>query len=211
MDDPTLALRAPTVPAEATAPDPTPISDLDALRAAEGETFAVLFDRYWLDVVGFVSRRTAHDEAVDLAAEVFRIAFERRRDFVPQHDTARPWLYGIASNLLRSQRRRQDRGRRAVLRLAGRATIDDLDFTADIDGTLDAASVSPRLRAALLALAADDRAVLLLAEWDGLAYAEIAELQQIPVGTARSRAHRARRQLRAALTGEEPTDDEARR
>lgn len=193
------------------ATDHAPISDLEALRAPDGETFAVLFDRYWTDVVGFVSRRTAHDEAVDLAAEVFRIAFERRHDFVPQHDTARPWLYGIASNLLRSQRRRQDRGRRAVRRLAGRARIEDLDFTADIDGTLDAASVSPRLRAALLALAADDRAVLLLAEWDDLAYAEIAELQQIPVGTARSRAHRARRQLRAALAGFELSDDDEER
>jgi RNA polymerase sigma-70 factor (ECF subfamily) len=187
-----------------------PLSDLEALLADDGETFAILFDRYWTDVVGFVSRRSAHDEAVDLAADVFRVAFERRHAFIPQHDTVRPWLYGIASNLLRSQRRREDRGRQAVRRLAGRATVDAHDFTADVDGSLDAATISPTLRSALLALSAEDRAVLLLAEWDELAYAEIAELQQIPVGTARSRAHRARRQLRAALATFELNDDERR-
>ncbi|MCB1006995.1 MAG: RNA polymerase sigma factor [Acidimicrobiales bacterium] len=187
--------------------EPVRVTDVEALMADDGETFAVLFDRYWIDVVRFVSRRAPHDHAVDVASEVFRIAFERRLDFVPRHDTARPWLYGIASNLLRSQRRSEGRGRRAVLRLAGRAVADD-DFTADIDGSLDAAAMVPALRDALLALSADDRAVLLLAEWDGLDYAEIAQLQRIPVGTARSRAHRARRQLRAALARPHPTDTE---
>ena len=101
--------------------EPVRVTDVEALMADDGETFAVLFDRYWIDVVRFVSRRAPHDHAVDVASEVFRIAFVRRLDFVPRHDTARPWLYGIASNLLRSQRRSESRGRRAVLRLAGRA------------------------------------------------------------------------------------------
>lgn len=159
-------------------------------------------------MVGFIARRQPDAAATDLAAEVFRIAFERRADFEPAHPTARPWLYGIAANLLRSERRRSGRRDRAVRRLAGRASTDPLDFTLQVDRALDAGSVTPALREALQSLRDEDRAVLLLVAWDGLTYDEIAALQQVPVGTARSRAHRARQQLRAAL---EPPDDPTHR
>jgi RNA polymerase sigma-70 factor (ECF subfamily) len=196
-----------SLPPTSGTPPSSEVPDVDALRSEDGEGFAVLFDRYWADVVGFIDRRRPHEPAVDLAAEVFRIAFERRHRFQAEHDTVRPWLFGIATNLLRADRRRSGRRARAVRRLAGRAAVEAAgvaDFTTQADRALDAATVAPALRRALLALRSDDRAVLLLVCWDGLSYDEVAALQHVPVGTARSRAHRARTQLRVALaeTGE---------
>lgn len=74
-----------------------------------------------------------------------------------------------------------------------------------IEGRVDAESTRGLLAAALVAIPAKDRDVLLLVAWAGLSGEEAARALGIPAGTARSRLHRARKKVRAALGGFDPT------
>ena len=75
----------------------------------------------------------------------------------------------------------------------------EADFTDDALGRVEARALGPELAAAPRRVAAGDRDALLLHAWEGLTYSEIAHATGIPVGTVRSRIHRARHQLRAHL------------
>lgn len=66
-----------------------------------------------------------------------------------------------------------------------------------------------RLAGALAGLSRGDRDVLLLVAWGDLSYEEVAEALGVPVGTVRSRLHRARKKTRAALGGDDPTREDA--
>jgi RNA polymerase sigma-70 factor (ECF subfamily) len=112
-----------------------------------------------------------------------------------------PWLYGIATNLLRRSRRQELRGYRA-LAASGRDPL----HSGIVEGVaeraaerVDADRLSRPLAAALAGMPARERDVLLLFAWANLGYAEIAQALDIPVGTVRSRLSRARARLRAAL------------
>ena len=161
--------------------------------------FAEVFDRHWPAIRAFaVSRAGAAGE--DVAAEVFRIAFDRRRSFDASCDDARPWLYGIATNVLRRHFRTSERERRA----SGRVLPDGAGESADdILGRLEAEQLGPQLASALSALPAGDREALLLLAWARLDYAGIALALDVPIGTVRSRIHRARTRVRAHLNGGE--------
>lgn len=74
-----------------------------------------------------------------------------------------------------------------------------------VDSQVSAAGIQQRLAAALASLMAGDRDVLLLIAWADLSYDEVAVALGIPVGTVRSRLHRARRKTREALGGQDPT------
>ena len=130
----------------------------------------------------------------DLAAETFRIAFDERARFDPRYDDARPWLYGIATNLLRRHFRRSARREDTF-------APPEADFTDEALGRLEARALGPALAAALRDIPSLDRDALLLHVWAELTYTEIARATGIPVGTVRSRIHRARTRLRAHLEG----------
>jgi RNA polymerase sigma-70 factor (ECF subfamily) len=163
------------------------------------DVFAAVFDRYHVEIHGFVARRLGQGRADDLASETFLIAFDRRRRYDPARADARPWLYGIASNLIARHRRAEVRQLRALARADRRDVVED----DRVDGRLDAQAQRGRLAAALLELADRDREVLLLVAWAQLTCEEAAQALGIPAGTARSRLHRARRKTRAVLTGED--------
>ena len=91
---------------------------------------------------------------------------------------------------------RADRAARRSYALADRTVAEPL-------GQLEAAQLGPRLAVALASLDASDRDVLLLAAWAELTYDEIAHATGVPVGTVRSRLHRARTRLRAHLESSE--------
>ena len=147
-------------------------------------------------------RRVGPDLGVDLLGETFRIAFERRASFEPDKANARPWLYGIATNLVGSHRRREQRRYRALARMdaSGVAPSDD-DLVAD---RVSAAAAGPALAAALAALGSGDRDVLLLVAVAGLDNQEVALSLGIPYGTVGSRLSRARARLRESLGGTNP-------
>ena len=164
------------------------------------EQFGAIFDRHYTAVNRYLARRTARAQADDLASATFVIAFERRRAFRPQSTSARPWLYGIATNLLRESGRAARREGEVALRLSA-----ELSASAGHDGVPGLST--ERLSAALAALEAGQRDVLLLYAWEELSYEEIAEALEIPLGTVRSRLSRARSYLRGELAQRSPTSD----
>jgi RNA polymerase sigma factor (sigma-70 family) len=141
--------------------------------------------------------------AEDVVSETFLVAFRRRVSYDPSWPNARPWLFGILTKEISRYRRRE----RAVLRLLAWAHPDVAveDPAEQAVALVAAREVRAALVAALAGLPARDRDVLRLVAWGGLSYEEAAQAVGIPVGTVRSRLHRARRKLGAALGGEDPT------
>jgi RNA polymerase sigma factor (sigma-70 family) len=178
-------------------------ADVIGLSGREPEVFAGIFDRYYAEIHGYVARRLGPSLADDVAAETFLIAFDRRGRYDTARPSARPWLYGIASNLVARHHRAEGRKYKALARVGLDDTVDG--HADQVVVRLDAEATRGRLAAALAAIAPGDRDVLLLIAWAGLSGDEAAEALAIPAGTARSRLHRARRKLRAALGGADPT------
>jgi RNA polymerase sigma-70 factor (ECF subfamily) len=151
-----------------------------------------LFDSEARAVLGYALRRARHaDDAADVVAETFAVAWRRIGD-VPAGAGARPWLLGVARRVLANQRR----GRRRRARLDERLRHE---LRAALPAARPADEVADSVRRALATLGEQDREVLLLAGWEGLEPAEIAAVCGIPQATARTRLHRARGRLRAAL------------
>jgi RNA polymerase sigma factor (sigma-70 family) len=161
-------------------------------RGVKAETFEGLFERHFDAIYGYLARRVGADLGSDLASETFTRAFAERKRYDPLRGEERPWLFGIANNLLRRHYRDEERRLRAFARL---------DIRRD-----DVSPEEPRVAEALAALSRGERDVLLLFAWADLSYEEIAASLGHPVGTVRSRLHRARAQFRAALEREEALD-----
>jgi RNA polymerase sigma factor (sigma-70 family) len=172
-------------------------SELIVASLGEPEAFAQLFDRHYAAIAGFLRRRLDRSRADELAAETFLRAFAARDRYDRARADARPWLFGIASNLLSHARRSEVQRWRALAHHQRAAVTDDgLDH---VDARLDAAAISHVLADALASLSAGDRDVLLLYAWAELSYEQIADALDIPVGTVRSRLSRARRAVRQQL------------
>jgi DNA-directed RNA polymerase specialized sigma24 family protein len=84
-------------------------ASLIAASVREPERFAVLFDRHFAAVHRYLQRRLGRDVAEELAAETFVTAFAGRLRYDGSRESARPWLFGIAANLVRHQRRTERR------------------------------------------------------------------------------------------------------
>jgi RNA polymerase sigma factor (sigma-70 family) len=173
-------------------------SELMERSKADPANFAELFDRHHGELYRYLRRRAGPSLAADIAAETFLTAFARRDRYRPDGQSARPWLYGIAHNLLRNHSRSE---RRQWLAYARHGEMPDVDQSAAeafgrADSRADATAAAARIGPVLASLPAGDRDVLLLYAWADMSYADIASTLQIPVGTVRSRLNRARRQLR---------------
>ncbi len=174
-------------------------SDADVIAAslAEPAAFGAIFDRHASTILRYFGRRVEPAAAEGLLGEVFRIAFEQRASFDPSRASARPWLYGIAANLVGRHRRSERRRLHAMARLAARQPIDQNDVVGEhAAGSLDAAEAWSRLAGTVDLLPAVEREALLLFAWENLSYDDIADALGVPVGTVRSRLNRARRRLR---------------
>lgn len=144
---------------------------------------------------GYVARRMGRSAADDLTAETFAIAFRRWDDLDPSRP-ARPWLYGIASNLMRHHWRAERRMLRAYARTGADPVLAEEDVSVE---RIAARALQPRLAAALADLRREERDVLLLHAWAELSDSEIAESLSLPIGTVKSRLSRAREHLRNRL------------
>jgi len=176
-------------------------ADTDAMIIEQAwrwpERFEAVFDRHYRHIYSYAARRLGGSLAEDVAAETFLIAFDRREQYDISRYDARPWLYGIASNLIARHGRAEVRQYRALARSRSDGLVDGhADMVA---ARLDAEAVRGPLARALAKLAAAERDVLLLVAWAGLSCQEAATALDIPAGTARSRLHRARKAMRAAL------------
>ncbi|MFF4652578.1 RNA polymerase sigma factor [Streptomyces sp. NPDC001380] len=173
------------------------------MSLSEPEWFARLYDRHAADLHHYVLRRLGPSLADDVVSETFLIAFRLRARYDTARPQARPWLYGIAVNVMAKHRRSELRAYRALARTGVDPVAQSWSDAADT--RVVAAAARSRLAAALRALSDRDRHVLLLIAWADFSYEEVATALDVPLGTVRSRLHRARRRMRAALGGVDPT------
>jgi RNA polymerase sigma-70 factor (ECF subfamily) len=142
-------------------PDPpggTCDADLIRLSAAEPEQFAALFRRHSGALHRYVARRLGTDAAEDIVAEVFLTAFRQRDRYQPSQPDARPWLYGIATNLIGRHRRAEVRMYRALARTGADPVTEP--FTDQVEARVTAAGTARPLAAALAQLPAAHRHAL---------------------------------------------------
>jgi RNA polymerase sigma-70 factor (ECF subfamily) len=188
-------------------------SDADVIAASfeRPAAFGGIFDRHATSLHRYFVRRLGPFDAEALVGDVFRIAFEKRQTYDLARPNARPWLYGIGTNLLARHRRGEERRIRAVARLAAQR-VPAVDLADGVGDAVDAASLWPRVADAVATLPQPERDALMLHVWEGLSYEDVAEALAVPVGTVRSRLHRARSRVRelAGPYGEQPTNTEDR-
>jgi RNA polymerase sigma factor (sigma-70 family) len=179
-------------------------SDAEVIASAceSPGSFGELFDRHATTMFRYLVRRVGPDEADSLLGELFRIAFEKRASFDTERASARPWLYGIASNLLARHREGEARRLDATARLM-HASIGGTDLFSEVDARVDASRSWTAVADAIATLPQGERDTLLLFAWEEMSYDEIAAALGVPVGTVRSRLNRARGRLRELVGGSE--------
>lgn len=173
-------------------------SDAVGLRPAPAGP-AQLYDQYARHIYRYCARRVGHQVAEDLVGEVFLVAV--RAGACPTEPL--PWLYGIATNMLRRHRRAEVRAYRAYAR-TGADPLDNVAGVAESHEASSADRVSAtadvrRIAAALASLPRRQRDVLLLYGIAELSYAEIPTALGIPLGSVQSALHGARLRLRRVL------------
>jgi RNA polymerase sigma factor (sigma-70 family) len=167
-----------------------------ASSLSDPSRFGEIFDRHFREINRYLARRIGGALADELAAETFVVAFGSRDRYDRQAPDARPWLFGIAANLIR----RHWRTERRRLRAYARTGVDPVgDECSEVERRVDADAAVPALAAALAALSGTEREVLLLFAWADLSYDEISTALRIPAGTVRSRLSRARAHVRELL------------
>jgi RNA polymerase sigma factor (sigma-70 family) len=173
-------------------------ADSDAISASLStpEAFAAVFDRHVDTIHGYLQRRVGRDLADELCSQTFLVAFDRRDRYDLSRPDAGPWLFGIATNLLRRHHRTEVRQLRAYARAAQDPVTHPFD---GVEERVDASGERRRLVEALSELSDEERDTLLLYAWAELSYAEIADALEVPVGTVRSRLARARARVREPL------------
>jgi RNA polymerase sigma factor (sigma-70 family) len=161
------------------------------------ERFAVIFDRHADEIHRYAMRRLGRQAAGDVVSEVFLAAFRNRGRYRADRADARPWLYGIATNVISQQLRAE--GRRAHL-LAAVPAPQPAEFPADdISDRITAERLRPVLLGVLAGLSPAERELVLLVAWAELSYEQAAQALEIPIGTVRSRLHRVRAKIRRAI------------
>jgi RNA polymerase sigma factor (sigma-70 family) len=186
---------------EAAAPElPAAVSHPADYRRA---WFRAVYDANYHRVLGFVLRRAANrEDAEDVVAETFLTAW-RRLEQMPPGPGARPWLYGVARNLL-ANHQRGERRRGRLTGLLNAESILPSSYSADADSEV------AWVAAAFARLGDSDRELLRLAAWEGLDAGEIATVLGCSRNAATIRLHRARRRLVRELD-EVPTGGTAMR
>jgi RNA polymerase sigma factor (sigma-70 family) len=163
-------------------------------REGDAEAFGVLFERHAKAIYNYCFRRVGDwSQAEDLVSIVFLETW-RRRDKELAADKVLPWLYGVATNVLRNRRRAERRFASAIKRLP--VPQPQPDFADDVDERVDD---QRRMRQALQTieeLSIHEQDVFALCVWEGMSYEHAAAALNVPVGTVRSRLSRARQHLR---------------
>jgi RNA polymerase sigma-70 factor (ECF subfamily) len=171
------------------------------IRAGDATAFGQAFDEHATAIYRYAVRADGtHDGADDVVSLTFLEAWRIRATVRPDGDSLRPWLLGIATNVLRNRRRAARRHRAAMLRLPPADSFPD--FADEVVSRLHDAEQLAAAAAALRRLRRTEREVFLLCVWSQLDYAAAAEALGVPIGTVRSRLSRARSRLRALAAAE---------
>jgi RNA polymerase sigma-70 factor (ECF subfamily) len=165
--------------------------------ADDDERLTRLYQETREDLLAFIARRCATaEDAADCLAETYRVAWEKRTR-LPADPKARPWLFGVARNAVREERRRGER----------RAATSNALIAAAERAYIETTPQRSALTAAMSELSALDREIILMLSADGLASHEVATILGLSPTAVRSRAARARTKLRKRLASGETDDD----
>ncbi|MGW6899021.1 RNA polymerase sigma factor [Streptomyces sp. NPDC054919] len=176
------------------------------IRAGDPEAFAELFDEYARILYNHAFRLTADWAAAeDVVSATFMEAWRGHQRVDADGGSLRPWLLGIATNLVRAQSRSNRRFKAAAL-AAARAETAVADHADEVAGRIDDRRRLAATATALAGLRRTEREVLSLCLWQGLDYAATAQVLGVPVGTVRSRLSRARTKLRTLADTEMQAD-----
>lgn len=187
----------------ATASEVASDAEIIAASCAEPHHFGLIFERHFRAVYGFLYHRLDSSAAEDAASEVFEIALSSRAKFTAQHDSALPWLYGIAANVAAKRHRSTLRQRRAFAKAASQTETSTTGPSTGSISRIDAQSAAAKLKPFLAALTERDQSILHLFIYSELNMNQIAQALKIPPGTVRSRLHRLRKQLQHQLNTSE--------
>ena len=172
-------------------------TDGEAIAASlsEPRAFGIVFERHFEVILCYLRRRLDDQPAEEATAQTFFVAFDERGRFDAERADARPWLFGIATNIARRHRRHEVRELRAIAALgADPGTAND-----GSEARVDAERLRAPLARCLAELPAEESDVLYLLVWAELDQPEIAAALEIPLGTVKSRLSRARKRVRQAL------------
>lgn len=160
----------------------------DPVEVARRARFEAVFREVYEPVQRYVARRTPAGSTDDVVADTMTVVW-RRLDEIPA-DLAVAWTYGVARRCLANQRRGDARRVRLTDRLAAQA----------VPALVDEPFVDDELDSALAELSADDRELIRLWAWEGLAPREIAVVMDVTPNAVSIRLTRAKAQLRERLT-----------
>lgn len=164
------------------------------VRAGDADVFGALFDRHARDIYRYACRVSGDSAmAEDVVSQTFLEAWRLRRRVRPEGGDLEPWLFGIATNVLRNSRRSARRRGEATARLPRPEPAPD--HADELARLAQEREEQKAARAALQALRPAEREVVALCVWSGLTYAQAAQALAVPVGTVRSRLSRAKRRL----------------
>jgi len=164
------------------------------------ETFHAVFERYRRDIFRYAAGRLDRQAADDVTAETFLTAFRTRDRFDPERGALRPWLFGIATNMVARHRRREARHYRNLARGERESPVDSHEN--HVVTSVAAQRLQPQLAKALMGLSQGERDVLLLVAIGQLTHEEVAQALDISYGTVGSRLSRARGKLREVIDQE---------
>ena len=176
------------------------ISDAECVRRlqrGETEAFAVLVERHQKNIFNLLYRMLGdYDDAAEVSQEAFLSAYRSIKSFRGDASFS-TWLYRIAVNHANTRRK-------TVALLHQRAArIESLEPTrdgaSDPADALERKEMRERVQAALNGLDAEDATIILLRDLQDVPYEDVADILDVPIGTVKSRLHRARRALKARL------------
>jgi RNA polymerase sigma-70 factor (ECF subfamily) len=176
---------------------------VEAFQGGDTAVFDILVQRWDRKIQGAIYRFVgASEDARDLCQEAFLRAYRGLRTFKKDARFS-SWLYQIALNVCRDRLRRR-RGRTVV-------SLDELDEGGQEAAVLpgpsplelaEARDISDRVARAVASLPDEQREVIVLKEYQGLTFAEIAEVLGVPLSTVKTRLYRGLVQLRQRLEHE---------
>ncbi|HJU37031.1 MAG TPA: sigma-70 family RNA polymerase sigma factor [Gaiellaceae bacterium] len=182
-------------------------------HAGDRDAFGMLFDRHARTIYNYCFRRLGDWAAAEDALSVVFLEAWRRRDKELPSDKVLPWLYGVATNVVRNRRRSERRFARALSRLP--AVEREPDPAEDVEQRVDDERQARRALDLLGRLRRPEQDVIFLCAVMELSYEDAAVALGVPDGTVRSRLSRARARLRELDSGygheqgESPTVQEA--
>ena len=166
---------------------------LRRMRRGEEDAFGVLYGRYSRPVYRFVLHMTGKQEsAEEITQETFLVLIRRPQDYNPERGSVAAWLLGIARMLVR-------RIEQPTRRLESIEDFGEWPASCDVLNDLTRRETVDAVRDAVLTLPPVYREAIVLCEFEELDYAHAAAVLDCPVGTVRSRLHRARNLLASKL------------